>query len=142
MTMDIVDIVTQQIERHGACDRFKGGSIENLVNQLFTPQGIEFVKTHHYPDLHTFRKFGKYDLSQYGIYVDAGNIMLSDKEMVVLVGKCNAKIEFNGTKAYRVYLLYGSKANITSNGYAIVRIEMDETSKVNITKNDNSIILR
>ena len=41
--MNIIEEVTKGIKDHGACKLFYGGSLEILIQELFTPQGVEFI---------------------------------------------------------------------------------------------------
>lgn len=140
MGKDLSQKVSQQIENMGACERFKGGSIENLVEQLFSPYGIEWVIKYGYPDAKTFAKFG--DLSQYGIYINAGDIKLSECERVCLIGKTRASLSYQETKRYKLFLLHGSEAHIEASGFSVIRIEKDDISKVDIVKSEYAKVLQ
>ncbi len=132
--------VSQHIKSMGACGRFKGGSIERLVEQLFSPYGIEWVIKYGYPDAKTFAKFG--DLSQYGIYINAGDITLSECERICLIGKTRATLTFEETKGYKVILLHGADATINASGFSVVRIEKDEISTIKINKSGFAKVLQ
>lgn len=140
MGKDLSQKVSQQIENMGACERFKGGSIEKLVEQLFSPYGIEWVIKYGYPDAKTFAKFG--DLSQYGIYINAGDIKLSGCERVCLIGKTRASLSYQETKRYKLILLHGADATINASGFSVVRIEKDEISTIKINKSGFAKVLQ
>lgn len=140
MGKDLSQKVSQQIENMGACERFKGGSIEKLVEQLFSPYGIEWVIKYGYPDAKTFAKFG--DLSQYGIYINAGDIKLSGCERVCLIGKTRASLSYQETKRYKLILLHGADATINASGFSVVRIEKDKISTIKINKSGFAKVLQ
>lgn len=140
--MDIAKIVTEGIKAHRACNIFVGGSVEQLAKELFTAQGIEFVLNTHYPGLREFQKLQESkDLKQYGIYVDCGNIELSDENAVCLIGNTNAIVKCSKTEAYRVYTLNGARAYIHASGYSVVRVEKDDGSVVDSNVTDNAVML-
>ena len=125
----------------GECDMFKGTeTLEELIKLMFTPKGIEFLATYNFPDLKVFRMFKKYHPEKYGMYIDCGEIELSEAHKVFLVGKTSAKLSYDDTAASRVYLMHGANAVIVASGYAVVKIEKDGTSNVSVIKQDNAIV--
>lgn len=120
---------------------FKGTeTLEELIKLMFTPKGIEFLTTYNFPDLKVFRMFKKYHPEKYGMYIDCGEIKLSEAHKVFLVGKTSATLSYDDTAASRVYLMHGANAVIVASGYAVVKIEKDGTSNVSVIKQDNAIV--
>lgn len=142
--MDLINVVTENIIKRGACNSFNGGTLEKLVQQLFSPQGIEFIKNTHYPDLEAFSHMEReYSLQRFGIYVNSGKITLSDAQKVVLVGNTTATIKCEQTKAFECYLLHGANAHIFCEGYSVLKLENDKFSTYTVEhKGDNAIILK
>ena len=140
--MNIVDKVTMAVEDMGACDTFEGRTLDNLIEQLFTPQGLEFVMRNAYPDLDTFRKFKKYDTEKRGVYIDCGDITLTNPERVFLIGDTRATINLTQTRAYKVRLMFGAKATVNASGYSVVSVGKDRMSRVEVNTSDNALILR
>lgn len=140
--MDIVEAMTEGIKANGACKAFKGGTLEQLAEQLFTPQGVEFVMKTGYPRLYEFREIQKQtDLKKYGIYVDAGEISLTEKRKVFLIGNTVAKITYRELAKNNVYLLHGAKADINASGYAVIKVEQDSSSSVESEATEKAVIL-
>lgn len=140
--MNVVKEVTENVESLGACNRFNGGSLEKLIDQLFTPQGVEWVLAHAYPDMETFRKFKKYHPEKFGVYIDMGEISLSEARKVFLIGNTTATLNYQETERNVVNLLFGAKAEIHASGFSVVAIEKDRMSKVTIDKKDNAQIFQ
>ena len=78
--------------RLGACQMFTGEEdLEALVALMFSPQGTEFLTTYGFPDLATFRQFKPYHLERLGVYIDCGEVELSDADRVFLVGNTQGR---------------------------------------------------
>lgn len=141
--MNIIEEVTKGIKDHGACKLFKGGSLETLIQELFTPQGVEFIMKTSYPGLDEFRKIQKMrDLKPYGIYVDSGIIELSEQRKVFLIGNTDAKLNYQELVDSKVYIIHGAKAYISASGYSVVKVEKDHNSMVNIRAKNKAVILK
>ena len=140
--MDVIEKVTKSVENMGACGNFYGHTLGNLIEQLFSPQGIEFVLSHAYPDLDTFRQFKKYEMEEKGVYIDCGDFTLTDPERVFLIGDTRATLNFTQTRAYKVRLIYGAKATINASGYSVVSVGKDRMSRFEVNTSDNALILR
>lgn len=84
-------------QKLGACAMFKGTeSLEDLVKLMFTPRGIEFMTRFHFPDIDTFRKFKPMYPERYGVYIDCGEISLSEARKVFFGRKHRCEIEVPG----------------------------------------------
>lgn len=123
------------------CTMFKGTEdLEQLIRLMFTPQGIEFLTKYNFPDLSTFRKFKKYHPERYGVYIDCGEISLSEARRVFLVGNSSATLNYRETAGNRVYLMHGARASIVASGYAVIKIEHDAKSNVSYITKDKAIV--
>lgn len=123
------------------CTMFKGTEdLEQLIRLMFTPQGIEFLTKYNFPDLATFRKFKKYHPERYGVYIDCGEISLSEARRVFLVGNSSATLNYRETAGNRVYLMHGARASIVASGYAVIKIEHDAKSNVSYITKDKAIV--
>ncbi len=141
----ILDDIYSQAKRKGACDKFpifKGDeNIPHLSKLMFSPQGSEFCLKNRFPDMVTIRMVKKYeDLQENNIYVDAGDIVLYDRDCF-LIGKTHATIRLTTLGKYNCFLMHGAKAHIEASGYSIVRVDNDAKSSYTIEKKDNAIIL-
>lgn len=103
----------------GACDKVTTTqSLPALLQLLFTPQGMEFAKEHHFPDAALFREFKPQLPNEYKI--DADIIELENPARVALIGNTHAKIKYT-TCDYRCELLVfeGATAEIEVSGYGL-----------------------
>lgn len=117
----------------GACQMFTGDeSLEEMIRLMFSPQGAEFLTTYGFPDIATFRKFKKYHPERFGVYIDYGEIELSDIKNIFLVGNTSARLRYAQTQGNRLIMMHGASARIEASGYCVVKIEHDDTSKVKI----------
>ena len=124
------------------CTMFKGTEdLEELIKLMFTPQGIEFLTRYNFPNLATFRKFKKYHPEKFGVYIDCGDISLSEARRVFLVGNSSATLNYRETAGNRVYLMHGAQASILASGYAVVKIEHDKKSNVLYITQDKAIVI-
>lgn len=124
------------------CKMFRGDeTLEELINLMFTPRGIEFLTRFHFPSLNTFRKFLRYKPERFGVYIDAGKIALTDTERAFLVGKTTAYIKYGKTALNRLYMMHGATANITAKGFSVVKVERDATTDIEIKIEDNARLL-
>lgn len=124
------------------CSMFTGKEdLESLISLMFSPQGAEFLTTYGFPDLATFRKFKKYHPERYGVYIDCGEIAISEPKKAFVVGNTIATIKCEETAGNRIILMCGAKATIIASGYSVVKIEKDKTSDVSYIKQDHAKIL-
>lgn len=124
------------------CDLFTGNeSFEDLIDLIFSPQGIEFLTTFNFPDLATFRKFKKYRPERYGVYIDSGEISLSESRRAFLIGNTTAKIIYRQTAGNRLNLMCGATADVVAEGYSLIRIEKDSSSSVSVDADPHAKIL-
>lgn len=136
--------MSEKIKAHGACKTFVGGTrIEQLVKELFTPQGVEFVMKTGFPGLREFRQMQKvYNLAKYGIYLDCEEITLEEKRDVFIIGETKAILKYNELAKSHVCVIHGAKAEIRASGYAVVKVESDRRSKVNCIISERGVILQ
>ena len=126
----------------GACDKFTGlENMEEIVRLLQSPQGEEFCMKHRFPSRRVFREFLKYKPDEYGVYIDAGRIELTEPKDVYLIGRTKATIHFEETEGHRVRLLHGAEATIHAGGWSVVRVLADDSSKCEIKKSGRARVL-
>lgn len=138
----VSDIMKQALE-NGACYKSKGVSDwKTLAWLFFTPQGIEFCEEHNFPTLHDFREVGTF-LSDYGVFVDKGEITRTNDSNIALIGNTNGKLIFDdNTKVHKVILMHGAKAFIVARNFAVVRLINVGNCNVSISKDKTSVILK
>lgn len=115
--------VMQDAIRLGACSQSgKATDWKSLCWLFFTPQGREFCENNNFPSLEIFRQM-KPHVAAYGVFVDAGEIMLKNNANVGIIGKTEAMIEYDdNTKLHRIILMHGARAVIKVSNYAVVNV--------------------
>ena len=139
---DIIKQIFAQATQIGGCDKFKGSEDLQAIIQLFkSPQGLEFCIKNHFPRISTMRLFKPYKVERYGIYIDAGEITLSNPGTVVLIGNTHAIINCSTSKARNeIVLMHGATALINASGWSVSFVKVERGSYIKNIK-DNAIIL-
>lgn len=123
------------------CTMFHGDeTLEELVELLFTPQGIEFISNFNFPTLSICRQFKKYDTQRLGVYIDAGEITIEERQRVLLIGNTTATLKYSQTRANNVCVLHGASAMIEAAGYSVVKVDSDRHSKVSAKTTDHAFV--
>lgn len=126
----------------GACSAFsEAKSVKEIVDELFTPQGVEFCLKLRFPTLDVFRQFDKEEVKQYGVYIDCGEIELADPKRAFLVGNTKATVKCTKTQSNSIYLMHGASVSVVASGFAIVRVEGDKKSRISYIQNDHAKVL-
>ena len=127
----------------GACDSFtEAENIREIIEMLFTPQGVEFCLKRGFPTIEMFRQLGAIeDTKPMGVYIDCGEIILTDPQQVFLVGHTFARITYQKTQGNTLYLMHGAEATITTDGYSVTHIEKDDTSSYIVENGENAVTL-
>lgn len=99
------------------------------------------MTTYNFPDIATFRRFKKYRPERYGVYIDSGEISLSEARKIFLIGDTVAELKYRQTAGNRLFLMCGAKASVAASGYAVVKVEKDKDSEVSYIVQDNAKIL-
>lgn len=134
--------IMEQARQFNPCNRFNGCSnIIELIDLMQTPQGIEFCTRYNYPSIKAFEDLDKDFLSEKGIYIDAEDIELTNKDKVFLFGKTSATLIYDDpTKRHQVVLMRGTKAKITATGYSVIAVA-NAGGTLETELQDNAIIL-
>ena len=123
------------------CSMFHGDeTLEELIELLLSPHGLEFISHFNFPSLSVFRQFKKYDTQAFGVYIDAGEITLEDAHRVLLVGNTTANLRYFQTQENIVCVLHGATAMIDAAGYSVVSIDFDKKSKVRVIVKDHAFV--
>lgn len=126
-----------------ACKMFTGEeSMEEMINLMFSPQGAEFLTENNFPDIATFRRFKKYHPEQFGVYIDAGEISLSEAKNIFLVGNTTARLKYAQTQGNRLILMCGATARIEASGYCVLKIEKDDKSNVEVNVSGHAKVMK
>lgn len=125
-----------------ACDMFSGAeTLPELIDLMFTPQGIEFMTSFDFPGIDLLRKFKPFHPERYGVFIDAREIALTDAKRVWLIGNTSARLNYAKTQGNKVVLMHGASANITAAGYSVVKIEMGARCRCHTDKFDHAIVM-
>lgn len=125
------------------CKMFTGEeSLSEMVDLMFSPQGVEFLTRSGFPDIQTFRKFKKYKPELLGVWIDSGEVTLTDNKRVFLVGDTTAKVMYNESQGNRLVLMHGAKATVEASGWAVVKIEKDGKSAVTVKSSGHAKVLQ
>lgn len=127
----------------GACDSFtEATNIREIIEMLFSPQGVEFCLKRCFPSIELFRQLGAVeDAKPIGVFIDCGDITLTDPQRAFLIGNTHAKVKYTATQGNVLYLMHGAKASVTAGGYSVTHIEKDKISSYTVNKVDNAEIL-
>lgn len=141
--MRLIKNIYKQAKQYNLCHLFTGKEdYEGIVRLLLSPQGTEFCLSNNFPDLNVFRKFLPYKPEKKGIYIDKGNIVLTNENIVFLVGNTRATVTFNNLETnYNVILMHGAKAKIIAENYAVVFVYGEDGENVEKVIKDNALIL-
>lgn len=133
---------TEVANRLAACRLFSGKETLPEVARLFkSPQGIEFCLAANFPTLATLRMFKSSCPEQFGIYIDAGNITLTDPGTVILIGRTSATVHCNQCQNNTIVTMHGAAATVLASGWAVVRTEAGAGTNIVRRSSDNAIIL-
>lgn len=133
---------TDVAEKLAACDMFKGTEdLQELMRLLTSPQGTEFCIANNFPNLTTFCLFRKEHLERFGVYIDAGEITLTNPDMAFLVGRTNAIIHCNTLKRHKVVAMHGASATVMASKWAVVHAVSGAGSNIIRRISDNAVIL-
>ena len=126
----------------GACSLIDGiKDIEELLDFVFTPQGLEFCKVHEFPTLHVLQQH-KNAIAKYGYFVDCGRISRSNDNNIVLAGDTVGELSFNDpTCLHKIILMHGASAKINASNYVVVQIYQIGKCDLELNKDQTSIIL-
>lgn len=107
----------------------KQASVKRL-SELFI-RGIDFCISENYPTLEFMRDNFKGKCEPYGIYIDE-YVILINKPDVVLNGKCEADLMYDGFSVSKVYVRHNSKAVIHAQQHSLVTIDVFDDSYTQI----------
>lgn len=110
-----------QAKKLGVCSMFSGKEkTSELMDLVFTPQGIEFCTKYHFPSLPVYRTYKGAEAEEHNIYIDR-EVSLNNVDRVLLVGDTQAVLTYDDpTKRHEVILMHGAKARIEASGWAVV----------------------
>lgn len=140
--METVTDIMKSASLMGACG--KSGRVsdwKSLVWLFFSPQGREFCEENNFPSLKMFQGM-KEHVSEYGVLVDAGEVVRSNDANLGLVGATSATLMYDdNTVVHKVVLMHGAKAKIKASRYAVILLVNIGNCEVTIDKDETVVIL-
>ena len=126
----------------GACGKSNSVSDwRSLTWLFFTPQGREFCEENNFPSLEMFQGM-KDHVSEFGVFVDCGEINRSNDANIGLIGNTSATLTYDdNTVTHKVILMHGAKARIKASHYAVILLVNVGDCEVSIDKDETVIIL-
>lgn len=124
------------------CDFFTGReSFEDLMHKVLTAKGAEFCISHDFPGYDLCAEIKARGAADRGIYIDAGEMALTNPKRVAIVGNTEATLSYD-TAGYpcRVILMKGAKAHIKASGYAVVAVQAQDGCQYDVETKDNAVV--
>lgn len=127
----------------GLCDKWqdewdKDETKQELIEKYL--RGIDFCIAHDFPKLEFIREyFPKKLLEKNGVFVDEAIGRRDDvaaKETVVLLGRSQAELHYDGLGMGNIYVRHQSEVTIVARGWSRVFVECYEDSVVNVSSED------
>lgn len=130
-------------EKYRTCCMFKGEeTLEQIVALYKSIRGLEFCLRYHFPSIETLRLFKNEHPERFGVYIDAGDIVIDNPvQKILLIGDTIGKISCSETRRYEIALLHGASAVVNASGWAIVAPEVETGCGIIKNSQDNAIIL-
>lgn len=134
--MQVKEEVLKHITRAGACgygiEDVKGAkSIQDLINLLLTPKGVEHCMEFQFPTIATLERY-KDELLANNVFVTGEHSLINPKGFVVVFGG-SVMIQVDSFNVVDVYATNDAKVIVNASGNAFVSIELfhDAISEVN-----------
>lgn len=137
--MNDIEIKEQALSL-GACDMIDGANtLAELVALMHTPQGREFCKAKRFPTLEILRS-RKEGFAALGVYVDAGEIEMTDRDNVIVAGNTHARLIYDNTACpYYAMVMHGARVEVEASGYAVCEVTRVK-GRVSASEKDHAII--
>lgn len=140
---ELIRQVKDQAFEAGACGKLTGEeNVAELAKLVMSPAGLEFCVKNHFPAGSTWRQIKEAaDMTQYGIYIDAGDVKLQDPDNVLLVGRTTANITCTGKGRRNVNALRGASALVVAYDWTVCRVIADTTCHIIKQPHGNAVII-
>lgn len=130
-------------EKYRECCMFKGNeTFEEIVALYKSTRGLEFCRRYHFPNITTLRLFKNNHPERFGVYIDAGDIVIDNPaQKILLIGDTTGKITCTETRRYEIAVLHGASAIVSASGWSVVAIEAETGCEIIKSSHGNAIIL-
>lgn len=121
--MDRLANIKNEALNIGACCKIDDvDNYTHLAELFFSAQGREFCQRNNFPTLEQFKQV-KEEILPYNIFIDKGDIEISNTHKIALIGSTHAKIKARGVDSvHLIILMHGATADIEVTNYAVVKI--------------------
>lgn len=142
--MEIVERMHKEALKYNLCEMFTGSEdLQQICDLLTSLQGSEFCRNNDFPSMAIFEEFkAKYDMKALGVYINEGNISLTNPHKIALIGKTTATLYFDTLTNHEVYLFKGASATITACKWAVVFVRPQDGCQVEKIQKDNARIMK
>ena len=138
----ILTQIKEQAKLAGACDKLIGDEdFRELAALLMSPAGAEFCINNRFPAGQTWRQLKAVGVRQYNVYIDEGEIEVSNIENVAIVGRTTAYITANGQGRRNIYAFRGASLVVRAYDWTVVRVIADPSCHIIKQTHDNAIII-
>lgn len=137
--MNDIEIKEQALSL-GACDMIdSANTLAELVALMRIPQGREFCKAKRFPTLEILRS-RKEDFAALGVYVDAGEIEVADRNNIIIAGDTHARLVYDNTACpYYAMVMHGARADVEASGYAVCEVTRVK-GRVTVSERNQAIV--
>lgn len=139
----MIDEVMKSAALLGACNASgKVSDWKSLAWLFFSPQGREFCEERNFPGLSMFRRMKEHGIDKYGVFVDEGEVCLSNDKDIALIGDTCGELKFDKNNVvHKIILMHGAKARIKASNYVVLLIINVGGCEVEIEKDETVIVL-
>ena len=140
--MNTKQIVLDHVTRKGACgfgidEASSAKSVQDLINLLLTPKGIEHCMEYRFPSIDVLLS-NKEDLLSNNVFVE-GKHSLSNPRLVIAFGG-EVTINCDGYSVVEVYSTNDAKIQISAKDNSLVFVEVHHSSSLEFNQVDNAIV--
>lgn len=136
--MEAIREIITSANHLGACELLEGiTTLEGLIELMFSPQGIEFCTSNHFPTLQQWRALSLIvDLTIHDIYVDKPHVQLSNPTRCVIVGDSSAVIHYDTLARQTLLCFHSPSVEVVASGWAVLFLYGErEGCKIEVKEN-------
>jgi len=140
--MNTKQIVLDHVTRKGACgfgidEASSAKSVQDLINLLLTPKGIEHCMEYRFPSIDVLLS-NKEDLLSNNVFVE-GKHSLSNPKLVIAFGG-EIAIECDGYSVVEVYATNDAKIHVSAKDHSCVFVELHHNASLEFSQVDNGLV--
>lgn len=148
--MSMIEEIKHRLELLNACNSVDCiADVDDAIDSLFTPQGSEFFRKTGYPSIDTLREGKKHLADMSGVYLDCGDITLSQPPKhtanLLIIGDSMVNLTISQpTILYHIIVAHNASLKLNANRHSVATITVvgdcnvevinDGTAKVKIDR--------